>query len=414
MIRFISRFNSFGAPALKAAPIAIGLSFGLSISSPAQISQAIVQPLFTGYFSDPYHVPYVGNDPQTFFGTKPKYLYCAGTNVSPNCAQEGDVTVDTSILDAQAAQQGATIANTAGLHPYLLNDNTTWIMALTLHMTNGAGDTWSVIAHASPNPPVSGGAPPTSWQADNLLVGSFANSGTDANYDGKYYQDDNQLYLIYQKELTTNPHRDGVVAQAMNDPTTPASSDPATMLAPNSVDDPLMSEWYYPNGHTGNLNFKLIETGNIRKINGKYVMAYSVGAFNRTTYKLAVAWSDTFLGPYTKVTEENPNSVWGTNGPEVLYLLQSEQTDWPNYIGNQVLSPGVPTIAQIGPGTDNTNWVVLFAGYDTSETETNGTYNAAHRRTRYVKLDFNVPPIGVTVAGTTNEQRKGWLTLHPN
>ena len=90
-----------------------------------------------------------------------------------------------------------------------------------------------------------------------------------------------------------------MVAQA-TDLTNPASFQRSViLLAPNADSNPLMSEWYYPNGRTGNLNFKLVETGNIRKINGKYVMAYSVGAFNRTTYKLALAWSDTFLGPYT-------------------------------------------------------------------------------------------------------------------
>lgn len=221
-----------------------------------------MQPLYTGYFSDPYHVPFVGNNPQTFFGTKPKYLWCPGTNISPSCANEGDVSVDTSTLATQAAAYNATIANTAGLHPYLLNDNQTWIMAVTLHMTNSAGDSWSVIAHAAAKTQVQGGAPPTNWTADTLLVGSFSDSSTDANYDGKYFQDGNQLYLIYQKELTTSPHRDGVVAQAMIDPVTLASSDPVTVPAPNTEDDPLMSEWYYTNGNTGNLNFKLVETGN--------------------------------------------------------------------------------------------------------------------------------------------------------
>jgi hypothetical protein len=395
-----------------------GLAIASSVAnarSRGKTSPVIVQPLYTGYFSDPYHVPYVGNDPQTFFGTKPRYLYCPGAEISPGCAEDGgSVTVDTSALAAQAAAAGATIVDTAGLHPYLMNDNETWIMTFTLHVTNSSGDTWSVIAHASPSTPVQGGPPPTAWTADTLLVGTFGNSNTDANYDGKYFQSGTQLYLIYQKELTENPHRDGIVAQAMNDPETLASSDPVTLLAPDGDDGPLESEWYYPDGNTGTRDFKLVETGNIRKINGKYLLAYSVGAYNRTTYKLAIAWADDFLGPYVKVTQQNPSSIWGTAGPEVLYLLQSEQPDWPNYVANQVLSPGVPTVAQIGQGSGETNWVLVFAGYDVTETESGSTYDAGHRRTRYVKLDFNVPDSSVTVAGSTNQQRKSWLTLHPN
>lgn len=416
MIRYIARVNDLLVSALKISLVLIAVSGGCGLSSLAQTSQVIVHDVYSGDFSDPYHVPY--NSPSSLYiaGTTHQYLVCASTNLSPDCAQETPVTLTySSTLTSNAAGNNVTIASAAGLHPYQMTSGgtTTWIMAVTLKVQPNDGSSgWSVIAHATPDDPTSS-TPPTTWVADNLIIGSFANN-VDADYDGKYFQDSGQLYLIYQKELSASPHRDGIVAQAMDSPTQHASSGPVTMLAPNPDTNPLMSEWYYPNNHTGNLNFKLVETGNIRKINGKYVMAYSVGAFNRTTYKLALAWSDTFLGPYTKVTQVNPDSIWGTTGPEVLYLLQSEQSNWPNYVANQVLSPGVPTVAQIGSGTNDTNWVILFAGYDPSETESGGTYDAGHRRTRYVALDFNVPDSSVTVAGSTNAQIKGWLTLHQN
>lgn len=58
-----------------------------------------------------------------------------------------------------------------------------------------------------------------------------------------------------------------------------------------------------------------------------------------------------------KVTQENPNSIWGTAGPEVLYLLQSEQPDWPNYdmgfsdigcFGSEVSTPNLYRLAERG------------------------------------------------------------------
>jgi hypothetical protein len=66
-----------------------------------------------------------------------------------------------------------------------------------------------------------------------------------------------------------------VIAWAMNDPKTPAPGNTTLLLAP---DEGLNSENYY---NHSNDSFKLIETGNIRAINGKFLMAYSVGAFNR-------------------------------------------------------------------------------------------------------------------------------------
>lgn len=246
-----------------------------------------------------------------------------------------------------------------------------------------------------------------------MLVRSFFDN-EDANYDGKYFRTpEGKLFLVYQKQLHKKPmKRDGVVAWAMNDPKTPAAGNATLLLAP---DEGLNSENYH--NHTDD-GFKLIETGNIRAINGKFLMAYSVGAFNRPTYKLAVAYSDTFLPEkgqqYRKVMKDNPTGLWGSKeGKEVYYLLQADEkhSGW-HYIRDQVLAPDVPTVAKIGAGN---SWVLTFAGYDPKDAPTNGTggYQASHRRPFFIDLDVNVPS-GTPVKQASDQDLQGWITpSHP-
>ena len=63
-------------------------------------------------------------------------------------------------------------------------------------------------------------------------------------------------------------------------------------------------------------------------------MAYSVGAFDRTTYKIGIAWSDTFIpgaAGYRKVLKKNPkkngHGLWASKtDTEVYYLLQADES----------------------------------------------------------------------------------------
>ena len=124
-------------------------------------------------------------------------------------------------------------------------------------------------------------------------------------------------------------------------------------------------------------------------------MAYSVGAYDHQTYKMGVEYSDTFLPApgqqYRKVVKDNPKNLWNSKGEkEVWYLLQAEEkTDGWRYVAEQVLAPGVPTVAHIGANDD---WVALFAGYDPKDAPMeDGTnkYEANHRRPFYVDLKVN-------------------------
>lgn len=395
--------------------MAIVLAIGLDLSLQAQTIQPITTVNVkqgTGYFSDPYLVPFSGATSTYISGTTQDYLVCAG-DLSPKCAQKTPISVDYSNLQTQASQVGAEICAIAGLRPFQESSGL-WDMVLVLHMEQlgncDASSHWNVLVHASPA--TQSTTPPVSWTADAILVGSFSDSSVQANYDGRYFEDGGQLYLVYVKSLSTSPQRFGLVAQAMASPTTLDSTAPVLLLQPNpDNNDSLNSEGY------SNLtdSFKLVEAGNITKINGKYVLVYSAGSYDQNTYKAAVAYSDTFLPAagttYRKVTMPDPNGVWGNTNDEVVYLLQSQKQNWTGYVASQVVAPGVDTVAPVGP---NGSWVLVFAGYAPGDTGLSGnTYDASKRRPFYVGLNVSIPS-NKSVSQVSEADLATWIMVSTN
>lgn len=368
-----------------------------------------------GYFSDPYPIHFApklqDSVPLTFSGTTQKLLSCPGA-LRPECFQETTIEVNYDALKQQAQAANTKIASIAAIHPYQ-NRHGEWDMVLAMKVKSQAANTdanakqdqaWTVLAHATPidrSSPV-----PTSWKADKLLVGSFT-TNQDANYNGKYFEDDGKLYLIYSKRLSARkePARDGIVAQLMQSPT-----------ELNEGNDSLNSELYFENGD----DFKLVETGNITKINGKYAMAYSVGAYNKTNYKIGIAWSDTFLprhGSYRKILVPDPGGVWGNRNPEVKYLLQSQKQNWPNYVAGKVVAPGVPSLVEdkndmTHKQRGHNTWHLFFAGYapDDHPLNNNGNFQGNHRRPYYTPIKVAVPD-NITVDATSDSELAKWITL---
>ncbi|KAI0099591.1 hypothetical protein GGR51DRAFT_564838 [Nemania sp. FL0031] len=374
----------------------------------------------TGYFSDPFHIPYEGNQSIYISGTTHNYLEC-DTSLTPKCAsQKAPQAIKYKNGEVLMKQKGNSthICSSAGIHPFQSGTgaNRTWDAVVTLHVQDNPDCVglkgWSVIVHAHPADPSAVDVPPTSWVGDKLLIGSFL-TAEDANYDGKYFRTPSgELYLLYSKRMPSKSgKRDGVAAVPMDDPQTKKPGANATFLL--LPDDDLRSEDYVE----GNDTFKLIETGNVRAINGKFVMAYSAASFFRKTYKIGVAYSDTFLPPqspspqsYRKVMKENPDHLWGSTGPkEVFYLMQSDETDGWRYVGDQVIAPGVPTVASIGP---NSGWVMTFAGYDPNDAphrpNSNG-FIANHRRPYFININVNIPK-NTSVAEATDAELQGWIT----
>lgn len=405
--------------------LSVLLAFTLGIHAQANIT---IQPLtdvdvnhHIGYFSDPYHIPYQNETRVYISGTTHKYLECDG-GLTPKCATlEHNEDIQWNVTDElqlQLDKAKVQVCGVAGIHPFqtVSDNNKSWDAAVTLHVQENNTvchglKGWSVIVHASPVDLTTVDTPPLSWRGDKVLVGNFTNKA-DANYDGKYFRTpEGKLFLIYDKNLHKKPmKRDGVVAWPMKDFMTPAdpNQDPTVLIAP---DEGLNSENYHDHSDE---NFKLVENGNIRAINGKFLMAYSVAAYNRPTYKIAVAYSDTFLpangSQYRKVMKDNPNQLWGsTKEKEVYYLLQADaQHDGWHYVGNQIRAPGVATVAKIGAGD---SWVLTFHGYQVGDTGGNGTldYVGNHRRPFFVDLDVNVPT-DTSVKDASDQDLQGWIT----
>ena len=329
------------------------------------LTRADAQPP-AAYFVDPFPIRLHGAvapfPVRLFSGTTKALLVCPASLLA-TCAVAGTVTLEQGSLRQQASAAGASLGVADNFNIFF-DAGGGWHMVATYYVKNPSAPPsdgpWTVVVHAHPTSPDD----PLHWSADALLAGSFSRPAP-ANYDGKFFEDNGTLYLIYSMNLTTTPKRDGLVAQRMVSPTLPAPDKPILLLKPNSgigYASERFDENQAPDG------FKLVQTGNITKIDGKYALAYSTGAFDESDYKSGIAWSDTFLPApgttYRKVVIPDPAHVWSSpGGAEVRYLLQSQKPLWPNDVAGQVLAPGVPSILR---GSDNT-WRLVFAGYASTD-----------------------------------------------
>lgn len=129
------------------------------------------------------------------------------------------------------------------------------------------------------------------------------------------------------------------------------------------------------------------------------------------TAATGIAWSDhvlpTTTGAYYKRVQKNDTAgVWGQpNHAEVQYLVQAQEAQWPNYVADQVLAPGVPSIVS---DTSGQNYLV-FAGYAPSDAPTqDGLYIGSHRRPYYVRPNVQIPQ-NATVDGTSALDLTNWV-----
>jgi hypothetical protein len=409
------------AAVLSAGLFAVsGCSGGGSSGDPGTpASKLAIQPMTnvvpsagTGYFSDPYPIqtatPPSASAVPSFSGTTRQTLTCSGA-LAPDCFTAAPNTIDAGGLAQQAAAAGTSIKGFENLNVYQ-DSSGAWQMAVTAQIAGPSTSpadkaTWHVIMHARPASSAAG--MPTAWVADALLVGSLSTWAA-GNYDGKYFEDSGTLYLVYSMNLPDQSN--GIAAQAMQSATQAASSAPVPLLGPETANGGYNSELFY--GLNQPKTYKQIETGNVSKVQGKYVIAYSAGGYDQSDYKAGVAWSDTFLpssGAYYKRAQKiDTAGAWGQpNHAEVQYLLQSQVAQWPNYVAGQVLAPGVPSIVSDTAG----HTVLYFAGYAPSDAPVTsaGNYIGSYRRPFYVGLQVRIPS-GATVAATAPQDLAAWLT----
>ena len=207
--------------------------------------------------------------------------------------------------------------------------------------------------------------------------------------------------------------QDGIVAKLMNSATQLNNSAPVHLLVPENTDsssDKSFNSELFACASSSS-QFKLIETGNISAFSGKYTMAYPTGPFETPCYKVGIAWADTLLGPYKKILQQDTGNVPCNPAAqaEVVYLLQSSQPGWPNYVNAMVQAPGVPSLVQYPAGT----WYLYFAGYDPSVTASGGMFNPAVRQPYAMRLTFAIP-LNTTVSATANTSLATWITAATN
>ena len=230
-----------------------------------------------GYFSDPYPIriaPQWANAslPPSFSGTTKQILSCWHL-LRKDCFQGRPSDVQGGSL-AQQAQAGGTTPGAFKTSSIFRDGSGRRHMATTVQVKNPTVypdlKHWNVIVHAHPD--------------------AFSEN---ADYDGKYVEDSGNLYLLYSRRLSENPAHDGIVAQPMRSETQLAPVAPIVLLAPDVIDGGLNSEYFFL--FKASDQFKLVETGDVTVIGGKYVMAYSTGAYDQPNYKTGLAWPDTFL-----------------------------------------------------------------------------------------------------------------------
>lgn len=355
-----------------------------------------IHPASTAYFSDPFPVqPWITGDTKFFYGTKGNILSGKGPVRENSFSLSGKINISSGILAPYLKDSGIKVKGYWAKNVFR-DKNSNWHMVVSARIKKGA-EKWTTLVHLKPTTDEKWveANPITHWTVDRMLVGSPMEPQL-ANYAGKYYIDGTDLWLIYVRR-TPGTKKNGIYAQKMiNFKAIDKSTPPRLLLGPGCC---FNSE--YRNGTTG---LKLIETGNLVKIKNKYILAYTVGDYADDNYKLGIAFSDRFLGPYKKILKRDEDNIWGNGAgePEVEYLLQAQKPRWPHYIRDQVKAPGVPSLNQDKSG----NWYLFFAGYNPSEPFTaKHKYRPGHRRPFFVRLRVNIPdkPVKSTSPYTLDE-----------
>ena len=361
----------------------------------------------SGYLADPQPVrmaPSSGSQVQILSGTTKAIIRCAYPIV-PGCFTWSPVTVDADALRARIDAAGASITNFQNLNLFQ-DDAGTWHAAVTIGVNTPAHKRhWTIIAHAHPTEPATLGAAPLAWSADTVLSGSLTDP-VEGNSDAKYFEDEGRLYLLYVKNIVPPPAlRNAIVIQPMRSPRQPVAAGAVTLLTPGDRNGPLDSEDY------AQTQAKLVEAPYISRIQGKYALVYSTGAYLTPGYKAGIAWSDTLVpvasGRYRKVLEPDPLHIWDAEGRrEVRYLIQSQKPRWPNFTGGQVSGPGVAAAVEGSEGA----WWLFFNGFapDDMPIRPSGQADGDHRRPFALRLLAAVPT-GRSVAQATDAELATWL-----
>jgi hypothetical protein len=228
------------------------------------------------------------------------------------------------------------------------------------------------------------GKPVTRWRLARVMVGD-ADRGDCGYYESKVLREaDGTRHLMYVARVGRDNH---IVARRMRSPTElDPSAKPRLLLRPSG---------YPSEDRNGPGGMQLVEGPSIARLDGKFVLLYSVGDFRLNNYKLGMAFSDTLIPPEGqpyrtfKIPLAARGSLGGPVGEEIAYLLQSEHPDRPNYIGSAVVGPGLGSVIDV----DGRPWL-FFHGYKPDDRERRPQNRFVYRAPLTVGIRESEPGLG--------------------
>ena len=302
-----------------------GATTSIAQSTPGDVatSQLAIRSMTTidqegqGYFEDPYSVrlePTLKSNMEIISGTTFAVMSCVYP-LREDCFSWTPDKIKIGALTRDVIAAKAVVTTFQNLNVFQA-DNGKWhaVVAADVQARGDmSGKHWTVLLHAHPTTSAPPEVVPLSWTADTILSGSFSDD-VQGNYDGKYFEDNGELYLLYVKNLIPEPAlRNGIVIRRMISPRQFVSEAPTLLLAPGDRFGPLPSEKF------GSTPARLVEAPFIIKLANTYALIYSTGDYMESDYKAGVAWSDTLIpangGHYRKVLQEDVAGVWGQPGP---------------------------------------------------------------------------------------------------
>ncbi|MBE7187013.1 hypothetical protein [Jatrophihabitans endophyticus] len=385
-MRIRPRRTALAASAAAAALAALTLAATAPASgSPAASAPKLAIKQVSGSsFPDPKPVtPEQKSGPRYFYSTAGnKGVLVCPRDPETSCSQ----TQQKVKLEIPAHTDGSYICSFSNrsVFRYSSGNSTKWYLTPSVkvaHKKAGCKDnSWGVVllfkpdtgkAHQGDN-----AVPYHYWVwTKKTLLGSLTHPNHNAGYAAHLERSGSTVALIYAED---NGCRIGLYAERV-DPATmkPNTSSKTELLSPGiSGNRDLNSEIVHSDRHGCKL-YK-VETGYIKKINGTYVMGYSVGSYNGIEYKIGLAYSKTFLGHYQKAVRHVTNGAWGSEKTEVNYVVQSEKPKWCHY-ETTAWGPGVPSLVPY-----NHKWYMYFAAHPGAKPK-NGTFSASTR------TPFDVP-----------------------
>jgi len=314
--------------------------------------------------------PYVWKDAGQWFiygtnGSPAEFHSLQGTRLEPGFLREQPF---------QISYPGHQDLMIWGFHPYRDADGKYHAVG-TIHL----GYFKTEIAYFDPLGTEVTSLPPTRWRFVRTLVPY--EEGKRAAYESKILHDGPDTYLMYCCAAGLG-NDVSIFLQKMRGNGEIDDQSPAVVI--------LKPEGLRSEDRNPGQRLQITEGPNIVQEGGKYLLFYSVGDFMLPNYKIGFAYSDSLVPKPGQTYRKVYNAlVSPTNGGmrEVHYLLQSENRERPNYIGDSVIAPGLANLVRDGGKS-----YLIFHGYKPTSSPLDPRFRYIWKLPVSVHVDDDRPP----------------------